>query len=117
MDASALEPFSARNRGAQKPIDNDFPTTARIGLLHLVNDAVESGYVEGWGAAALELLRVGRRNPTTYPANSTEAIARAKADAESLIRQLPWEKVLDFCERLYSKLARDAGQWIHDEGW
>ncbi len=47
MRPPMFEPFSARNRNAQKAIDHDFPMTARIGLLHILHDAVASDYIGG----------------------------------------------------------------------
>jgi hypothetical protein len=44
------------------------------------------------------------------------ALDRAKDDAERLLLSLPWEKVLDFCERFYSKLACDVKEWVEYEG-
>jgi hypothetical protein len=93
---SAIPPFSARNRGAQPQIDNDFPESARIGLIHLIDRLVSKRYVEDWQAINGELKRIARVLPGM----------KMNAD-ELLLLQLSWEKVCDFCERLHSHLASD----------
>ena len=60
---SAIPPFSARNRGAQPQIDNDFPESARIGLIHLIDRLVSKRYVEDWQAINGELKRIARVLP------------------------------------------------------
>jgi hypothetical protein len=94
-----LPPFSTRNRGAHAQIDNECPDTTRIGLLHLLRRLVEQEYVGRWGEVVGELQRIARVRPE--PADSFDY-------AEQLLMPLPWEKVFDFCERLYSYLAKDA---------
>jgi hypothetical protein len=94
-----LPPFSARNRGAHAQIDNDCPETTRIGLIHLVHRLVDQKYVSGWGEVNAELQRIARVRPDHSPFAD---------DAEQLLLALPWEKVFDFCERLYGHLARDV---------
>src|SRR5579864_2251275 len=94
-------PFSARNRGTHAQIDNDCPETARIGLLHILRRLVDQNYVEGWDGVIGELQRIARVRP--------EHVSYANAqDAEQLLLALPWDKVLDFCERLYSHLTQDS---------
>lgn len=94
-----LPPFSARYQ-AHAQVDNDFPETARIGLLHLIYRSVQKNYVDGWTSVSGELKRVARLRPD--------------ADIESdqiLLNQLTWDKVFDFCERLYSHLSQDFHTW------
>jgi hypothetical protein len=108
-------PFSARNRGPHRQIDNAFPTTARNGLLHLLLDLVEREYVANWSAIARELQRIARLPPTEYNNSKSNSIAQAKADAEETLTRLSWDKVYDFCERLHSHLARNVGYTWNDE--
>lgn len=108
-------PFSARNRGRHRQIDNAFPSTARNGLLHLLLDLVEKDYVENWSAIARELQRIARLPPAEYNTSKVQGIAQAKADADEALANLSWEKVYDFCERLHSHLARDVGYTWNDE--
>lgn len=108
-------PFSARQRGQHRQIDNDCPVTARNGLLHLLVDLVQAQYVAGWGAIARELQRIGRLAPVEYDSSSTRSLQQAKDDTEAVLASLGWGKVYDFCERLHSHLARDVGYHWNDE--
>jgi len=108
-------PFSARNRGQHRQIDNSLPDSARTGVLHLLYDLEEKGYVAGWPAIARELQRVARQPPVAYSSSSVAAEKQAKADAEATLASLKWEKAYDFCERLYSHLPRDAGHWVDND--
>jgi hypothetical protein len=101
MAEEIVAPFSARNRGAQTQIDNDCPETTRIGLLHLLCQLVELQYVQGWKEVVGELQRIGRVSP--HFDNSY-----ARAIAEDLLTTLTWDKIFDFCERLYGHLAKDV---------
>lgn len=102
-------PFSARNRGQHRQIDDDFPDSARTALLHLLCDLQERGYVAGWPAITRELQRICRQPPTFYDSSSVSDNQQAKTDAESVLSTMKWEKAYDFCERLYSHLSQDAG--------
>lgn len=101
-------PFSARRRGQHHNIDNDFPESARVGLLHLLYDLEEKGYVSGWPAIARELQRIGRESPASYRSSSVTDLQQAKESTELALRCLEWDKLYDFCERLYGHLSQDA---------
>jgi hypothetical protein len=101
MAEEIVPPFSARNRGAHAQIDDDFPQSARIGLLHLLNQLVAGGYVPDWTTVAVELQRIARVRPDIDRGRAFEI-------SEELLFQLTWDKVLDFCERLYGRLAQDV---------
>jgi hypothetical protein len=103
-----LPPFSARNRRDAAPIDGDFPASARIGILHLISEAIQKDYLEGWAAVALELQRIARVPPQTYRRQDSNL---AQDNAQTNLESLPWERMYDFCERLYSHLARQVGYW------
>ena len=92
-------PFSARNQRARSQIDNDCPETARIGLLHILHRMVEKDYASGWREVIAELQRIGRVMPDGGDHPDV---------AQLLLSQLEWDKVFDFCERLYSQLTRDV---------
>ncbi len=70
---------------------------------------VEKDYTSGWREVIAELQRIGRFMPDNG----------AHPDvAQVLLLQLEWDKVFDFCERLYSQLTRDVyrengetGEW------
>ena len=105
-------PFSARNRGAHRHIDSAFPVSAKNGLLHLLVQLVEKGYVAGWGAIARELQRIARLSPVEYRDSSVPDERKARIDAEAALSALSWEKTYDFCERMYAYLALEVG--YHD---
>jgi len=106
MAEEIVPPFSARNRGALAQIDNDCPETTRIGLLHLLFRLVEKKYVEGWKDVAAELQRIARATPDIY-LDSDIAFELARR----LSSEIKWDKVFDFCERLYGHLAQEASHY------
>lgn len=115
MGTSQEPPFSARNRGHHRHIDNAFPATARTALLHLLYDLVSKQYVEGWPAIANELQRIGRLAPSNYDRGSISDQRTSKADAENALVSLEWDKAFDFCERLHGRLARAIGYYDQSE--
>jgi AbiJ N-terminal domain 4 len=102
------QPFSARNRREKHWIEQDFPASARSGLLHLLGDAIDRGFVSGWHTIAKELRRIARANHQNYDPRSVQSIQRARTDAETYLIDLSWERAYDFCERIHSRLAEDA---------
>lgn len=114
MTSVPLPPFSARNSREKGWIEEGFPSTARIGLLHLLSDAVDKDYLSGWPVIAKELARIARAAPRDYNNSYLPSIKEARLDAEAYLNQLDWERVYDFCERLYSHLARTVYDHIGD---
>jgi len=114
MGNSQQIPFSARNRGQHRQIDNDFPSSARTGLLHLVLNLKEQEYIAGWPAVARELQRIARMPPVVYNSSSGSDLRQAKIDAEGALDALRWDKVFDFCKRLYSHLACETYHYDND---
>jgi hypothetical protein len=112
---TAQAPFSARNRGTHRKVDNDFPPSARIGLLHLLFVLSDRDYIGGWATVARELQRIGRVPPVEYDASSVKDNQKIKNDVEQLVLNLAWDKALDFCERLHSYLAQDVTVWNSDD--
>lgn len=110
-------PFSARIRGTHRQIDSDFPTTARVGLLHLLFDLVEKRYIDGWAAVARELHRLGRLMPVDYNHSSVSSINQAKKDSEAALDGLKWDRVFDFCERLHTDLAQPVDCYDHNNNF
>jgi hypothetical protein len=109
--SSQQVPFSARVRGKHRQIDNEFPKTARVGLLHLLSDLVDRYYVSGWPAISKELLRIGRLTPPGYDSSSVASLRKAKEDSYEALDSLSWAKVYDFCERLHGSLATEVGHY------
>ncbi|MGF7179844.1 AbiJ-NTD4 domain-containing protein [Tunturiibacter psychrotolerans] len=114
MSTVPLPPFSARSRREKNWIEEDFPVSARNGLLHVLNEAVEKDYLRGWSIAAKELRRIARVAPASYSSTSSESIKKAQFDVESQLDQLDWDRVYDFCERLHSHLTEDISCWRND---
>jgi len=110
-------PFSARNKGPHRQIDNAFPPSARNGLVHLLLDLIEKGYIVGWSAVARELQRIARLSPVEYNTSNVSSMRQARADAEAALGALSWDKTYDFCERLHNHLALEIGYYDYDNDW
>lgn len=90
------EPFPVRFGIATGPaIDNDFPTTARDGLWHVLNRAVLLNRTAGWTSIANELLRLCRLREYF----NDDTVADVVADH---LHKLQWDRVYIFCERMYN---------------
>ncbi len=118
MTTAPLPPFSARNRREKRWIVEDFPVTARIGLFHVLAEAIERNYLRDWPIVVQELRRITRVAPKDYAyyqRNSIEHIRQAKSDAEIDLHNLDWVQSYDFCERLFSHLTQDICREYNDE--
>lgn len=114
MSAPPMAPFSARNKGAHRQIDAEFPETARVGLLHLLMELLEKQFIAGWIPLARELRRIARLSPVDYDNSKASSIQQAKRDAEAALIDLAWDKVYDFCERLHHHLSQEVGYYNHN---
>jgi hypothetical protein len=101
MAEAIVPPFSARNRGAQTQIDNDFPESARMGLLHILCGLVQQKYVQDWRSVVTELRRIHRVSPGYMDGYDWVEVA------QRLLLELAWDKVFDFCQRLHNHLAEE----------
>ncbi len=101
-------PFSVRANREGAWIEEDFPLSARNGLLHLLNEAVNHSYVLGWYVVAKEMRRIARAPLRNYDVRFVTDIEGAKRDTETFLKELSWGKVYDFCERLHSGLAESS---------
>ncbi|QNI32132.1 hypothetical protein H7849_24575 [Alloacidobacterium dinghuense] len=113
--ATVPPPFAARNRREKAWIEEDFPSSARTGLLHLLNEAVGKDYLSGWHIVAKELRRIARTPVRNYRPNYVPSIEQAEKDAETFLNQIGWEQVYDFCERLHSHLVQGTVYERNDE--
>ena len=102
-------PFSARTRDANKAAPVGFPETARRGLLHSIDGLIRRGCVSGWDDVARELRRIARVSPIEL-----ESYSALPQQSDALLMALPWERAIDFCERLHDHLSK--GVYDHDEG-
>lgn len=115
MTDSRQSPFSARNKGAHRQIDADFPLSAKVGLIHLLLDLIERDYVDGWVVIAKELQRIARILPVEYNSMKVGTSRQAKQDAEDALTALSWDRTYDFCERLHGHLSKEVGYHYDDE--
>ncbi len=104
-------PFSRREMGAKEWVQEDFPQSARIALLHLLHDLVHREYVGGWVEIDKEVRRLAREAPLEYELGDSETLRNARIDTEGILSRLPWPKVFDFCERLQSHLATEVHEF------
>src|SRR5271157_6444674 len=104
MAEDTLAPFSARNRGAHRHIENDFPASARIGLQHCLYDFIRRRYISSWQSVIAELERIARYAPEDYAFIDDD---QARTNAYAILNEMPWDRVFDFCERTYSYLAKE----------
>ena len=106
MTPAPRVPFSARIRLEKNRVEEDFPQSARTGLLHLLGDLVERDYVYGWITVAKEIGRIARATPQYYLPHSSADLFAARNDVATYLDKLEWESGYDFCERLYSHLTQ-----------
>ncbi len=107
---NAKPPFSRRIIGSQW-VQDDFPSTARTALNHLLHDLIDREYIKGWIDIDKEVRRIAREQPLIYNREKVVSINEARVSAENILQILSWEKVFDVCERLYSHLASDIRFW------
>ena len=81
-----------------------------------MNDAVDNYHLSGWPIVAKELRRIARVAPRNYNSAYVPDIKEARIDTEGYVKQLDWERLYDFCERLYSHLAQDTTYEENGEG-
>jgi len=80
-----------------------------------LNEGIERDYLGGWAVAAKELGRIARLTPKDYSDSSSRGLQSARFDAESQLKQLEWDRLYDFCERLYNHLPEDRIRWYNNE--
>lgn len=73
-----------------------------MGILHVLSELVRLNYVYAWTNINNELQRLARIAPLEK---------NTSGYAQELLLSLPWLKAVDFCERIYSHLAQDAGEY------
>jgi len=117
MPDQLIPPFSARNRGANSQIDQDFPKSARNGLLHLFHDWIGKRYVTDWISLAREGNRIMRYPPVNYDPTSVPSERAARGRVEGLIETMPWDKVIDLIESAYKNLAESVEGETNGYNW
>lgn len=99
-----------------KPIDNDFPESARIALAYLIKDLKEQrafSDFDGDGVAT-EALRTGRLTNEECPFDrNTSFFSRILEPLKSM----RWWQIYTFCERIFRYHLGEAGWVADDEQW
>jgi hypothetical protein len=90
----------------KKPIENDFPSSARTALCYLLVDLHDKSYLDPTEIVIRELNRIGRFTKTDLPEPESKSLIN---QFSIRIHKLEWYKVCFFCERLYSKYLRGVG--------
>ncbi len=54
-------------------------------------------------------------SPNEYDSSNVKSLKQARFDAEVYLKQLAWDRVFDFCERLFSHLAYSTTYWRGDD--
>ncbi|HDZ8857203.1 TPA: hypothetical protein RUW97_003612 [Aeromonas dhakensis] len=101
-------PFSSRHRGSNQHVEDSFPDSAKIAVLHMLYDLEGKRYISDWLAIARELQRISRIQPVIYSQSPFPDVKKARTDAEQVLYSLSWDKTFDFCERIYNYLAQDV---------
>lgn len=91
-----------------KPQNKDFPQTARIALIYLLEDMcnknliISSDNCSSWGYILNELARAGR---IVYDSDTWRSI---RDELEWLLNQVQWFKIFTFCERVHDRLITSS---------
>jgi len=104
-------PISHRLAAGKAWIQDDFPESARIALLHLLHDLVEQRFIRGWIAVDKEIRRIARDEPREYNESKVQEVNAARLSVRTTLNSLQWTAALDFCERIHSRLAVDVTDW------
>lgn len=97
-----------------KPIDDDFPESARVALAYLVVDLQDQGCFSGFEASRVlnELFRTGRFTGQEFDSGiNTTFLDNVLAP----LQKMEWWQVYTFCERLHDCHIGDAGEF-HNSG-
>lgn len=78
-----------------------------MGLLHILADLAEKRYV-AWQMVVAELRRIARLGPGNNPTMSWAD------ETKQILFRLEWDRVFDFCERLYGHLANAVTSYDND---
>lgn len=114
-------PFSQRFGLEQsKPMEDDFPQSARIALSHLVDDLRDRNYLSIDEHVTKELFRTGRFTDQEFDFSDLSFSSKVLR----VLQKMTWPQVYIFCERVFDHLLQPAGylanQYIDGssiEGW
>lgn len=98
-----------------RPITSDFPTTARTGLMFVLQTMVSQDYIKRtsdtspWKSICVEIMRT---NKTAFSEINFQVDA---AYCQELLAGMRWDSVFVLCERVYSQLLVRTGHWDQGE--
>jgi hypothetical protein len=101
-------PFSKRfSVFSKEPIQNDFPMTARIALSYILQELIDNGYIgdnlayhDKWKFFLTQLCKDAREPFDRIYENDIDYMHQAL----EVLYELPWYRVYEFCETIYSYL-------------
>lgn len=101
-----------------KPIYNDFPQTAIVGLIYLFDELENRNYLRhqrsnsGWYFLLREFYRITRQQDFQ--------ISEIKQQRDRLIELLieaDWHQIYTFCERIHDSILIEFGYNQYDDNW
>jgi hypothetical protein len=100
----------------RKLIDNEFPMTARNGLIYILEQFAEEGCIKKrkdnpWGSILLELLRTSK---SEFSNVGPHVDASDRLPALSVMQ---WQLVYAFCERIHDNLLMQREIYLGDGDW
>jgi len=100
-----------------KPIDGDFPESARIALAYLIVDLNNKHYLTQYDYLFTELSRTGRFTSEAM-VDFDDPNSLFSDDVLNLLKRMDWKRVFLFCERIYDRLLVEAWEnFQSDDGW
>lgn len=103
-------PFSRRLAEQQPRVRDSFPSTGRVALVHAILIFVEKRYVRSIEDVYREVCRIDRKQVSALVGVSEKQLP---STIETILDEMDWPYVFNFCERLYSALAVPT----EDEGY
>ncbi len=100
-----------------KPIENDFPKSAKIGLAYIIQDLINCEYIissdiNSWAHIYRELQRISKQTFEPITEN------RSQDQCFKLIESSEWYKIFMLCERIYNKLLKEKAYYnSYHEDW
>jgi hypothetical protein len=100
-------PFTQRFGLEQsKPIDDDFPESARIALTHLMDALADMQYLTRQDRVLNELFRTGRFTGQEFDFSFEDPFFDRVLH---VLQKMEWWQVYAFCERVYDHLLQSTG--------
>lgn len=117
-------PFSRRFPNEnEKIIINDFPESTRKGLVHVLQECIDRGYINNWQVLASEILRLSRESLLKDSVDHNDINLDIEYEYRKIFTKilltLRWKQVFELCERVYKKILQglynNQGEILVDE--